>query len=285
MKISEDQVNAWVDSAVPNANSAKNYKTRIKPFVKDSDNIVPKLRNLDILKAINERYTAPSTVKGIIQVFLKLIAEYPGLKEAVGEKVYDTYNKAFAEANGAMSTQYIQKSIVKDEEDAIPSFSSLKKMIYNSFPAGSDERLFVDLYEVAPVRDDFGKLYIVQTIPETKDKTKNYYVLSRHTIILNDYKKGTRYGQLRYKVPKALQKRIDTSKETIFDHGETLTSWVGKMLKSIGVSGAVNTFRHAYLSEALDGEGIKDPEVRKELFTKMAHSPSTQLQYLRALKE
>ena len=284
MKISEDQINTWLDSTV-SINSGKQYKARIKRFIEDSDNIVPKLKNFEILEAIRARGGASSTVKGIIQVFLKLIAEYPGLKEAVGDKVYDKYNKAFTEANGAMSTQYIQKSIVKDEDDSIPSFSSLKKMIYNSFPVGSDERLYVDLYEVAPVRDDFGRLYIVETIPETKDKSKNYYVLSIHTIILNEYKKGTRYGQLRYKVPKALQKRIDTSKETIFDHGETLTSWVGTMLKSIGVQGAVNTFRHAYLSEALDGENIKDPEIRKELFTKMAHSPSTQLQYLRSLKE
>jgi hypothetical protein len=120
---------------------------------------------------------------------------------------------------------------------------------------------------------------------DTLDKSNNYYLISTKTVILNKYKKEGRYGVLKYKLPEEVYKLIDTSKQFVFEHGPTLTSFVSKMLKAIGIKGGVNVFRHAYLSEQLDGENIKDPVLRKNLFQKMAHSPSVQLQYLRKLKD
>ena len=285
--ISHEDINDWIDANVPTASTAKNYKQRINPIIKliDSDNIFPSIKNKDVLKKIMEKGGAASTIKGATQVFLKLIKDYPGLLEAVGEKIYETYNKFFMEANGDMQNGYIQKVVEKDEKDEIESYSEIKKKIEARFPAGSDERLYTYLYEHVPVRDNLAEVYIVPNVFDTHDKSKNYYVLSTKTIVINKYKKEGKYGMLKFKLPKEIYKLIDTTKEKIFNHGERLTGWVHNMLKEIGIEGGVNVFRHAFISEKLEGENIKDPEKRKELFDKMGHSPAVQLQYIRPLKK
>jgi len=287
MKITQEDINAWLSANIPTPTTATNYRQRINPVIKmiDKDNIFPSIKNKDILRKIVERGGSPSTIKGATQVFLKLIKEYPGLREAVGEKVYETYNKFFIEANGEMHNQYVQKVVEKDEKDEIIPFSEIKRRIEDKFPPGSDERLYVYLYEHVPVRDNMGEVYIVPNVFDTHDKSKNYYVLSTKTIVINKYKKEGKYGMLKYKLPKEVYKLIDTTKEKIFDHGDKMTSWVHKMLKEIGIEGGVNVFRHAFVSEKLDGDKVKDPELRRELFTKMAHSPAVQLQYIRPLKK
>lgn len=282
MEITQGQINEWLKANCA-PSTATNYRQRINPTIKEiaDDNLFPAIKSLEVLKIINKKYTNASTIKGATQVFLKLIAEYPGLKEAVGEKVYDIYNKFFLEANAEMGNEYIQRALDSEEID---SFTALKQMVYSEFPEGSDERLFMDLYEVAPVRDDFGELHIVESPAETEDKSKNYVVVSGRQMIINHYKKSEKYGPLKYLIPKKVFKKIDTSKPLVFNHGKQLTHWVSKMLGKIEVKGAINTLRHAYLSEQLDGEKILDPKVRRELFQRMAHSPSTQLQYIRTLK-
>lgn len=286
LKISQDDINDWIKANCA-PSTATNYRQRINPTIKElnEENLVPEIKSKKVLEVIMKKYSSPSTIKGATQVFLKLIAEYPGLKDEVGEKVYEAYRKFFAEANSEMSNGYIQKAIVHDEKDKIESFSKIKEMVYKAFPEGSDQRLYMDLYEIAPVRDDFGELNIVDKKIETKDKTKNYYVISTHNLVINEYKKSGKYGQLVYKLPKKVYSKIDTTKPFVFNHGKQLTHWVSKMLKTIGVEGAINTLRHSYLSEQLDGENIKDPNIRRDLFERMAHSASTQLQYLRALKD
>lgn len=287
MNITQEDINTWIDENVPTVTTAKNYKQRINPILKsfEADNVFPMIKNKEVLKKILERGGAASTIKGATQVFLKLIVGYPGLREAVGEKVYETYNKFFLEANGNMINGYIQNVVDKDANDEIDSYTDIKKKIEARFPVGSDERLYTYLYEYVPVRDNMGEVYIVPNVFDTHDKSKNYYVLSTKTIVINRYKKEGKYGMLKYKLPRHIYKLIDTTKPKIFNHGTTLTSWVSKMLKEIGIEGGVNVFRHAFISEKLDGENIKDPEKRKELFEKMGHSPAVQLQYIRPLKK
>jgi hypothetical protein len=287
MEISVDDVYAWLDENIPTASTLKNYKVRIRPVLAalDDTKVYQAIKDKTILKLILEKGGSSSTMKGKTQVFLKLIKEYPGLLEAVGEKVYEIYNKFFLEANADMAAGYIQKAIVQDEEDAIEPFSEIKKKVFKAFPAGSDERLYMELYEIAPVRDDFGELLIVKKTVDTLDKSKNYYVMSNHQLVINEHKSKNKYGTLRYKLPKEVYQLIDTMNQFVFEHGSTLSSFVSKMLGKIGIDGAINVLRHAYLSEQLDGENIKDPVIRKNLFQKMAHSQSAQLGYLRKLKD
>lgn len=286
MNITHEDINNWLDANIPTASTAKNYKQRINPVLKtiESDNIFPSIKNKDILKKILDKSGSASTIKGATQVFLKLIVGYPGLREAVGESVYNTYNKFFMEANSDMQNGYIQKVVEKDVKDEIDSYSSIKKKIEDRFPVGSDERLYTYLYEYVPVRDNMAEVFIVPNVAATKDKSKNYLVMSTKTVVINKYKKEGKYGMLKFKLPKDIYKMIDTTKPKIFNHGATLTSWVHKMLKEIGIDGGVNVFRHAFISEKLDGENIKNPELRKELYEKMGHSPAVQLQYIRKLK-
>lgn len=277
MKLTQDDINAWIDS-VSSPATAKNYKARIAPLIRDRDDVLADIKDLSLLTEIVDKYTSASTLKGIVQVFLKLIAEYPGIK--VSEKVKKMWNDVFKEANSEMSQVYIQRSI----EDTVESFSSVKAKVFDRYPEGSDERLYFELYEICPSRDDLGSVYIVPTIRQAKDKTKNYLVISRKTLIINTHKTANKHGSFECKIPLKIWRKIDITKQKLFDHGDKLSSWVGGILKSVGVSGRINTIRHGFLNEKLDGDNIKDPQVRKKLARSMGHSASTQLTYLREIE-
>jgi len=272
MKLSLDQINAWIDS-VAKPSTAKNYKARIKKVLDGRVDIVKDIKNLTLLTDIVSMYTSASTLKGVVQVFLKLIAEYP---IEVSDRALKKWKDVFAEANTDMSTGYIQKSM----EDKTESFTSIKEKVFAKYPEGSDERLYMELYEICPTRDDLGQVYIVSNMKDASDKSKNYLVISQKRLIINHHKTDGK-GAHDCIIPTKLFKKIDLSKEKVFDHGETLTSWVGKMLKSVDVPGRINTLRHAFVSEKLEGNNIKDPQVRKELAKSMGHSPAVQLQYIR----
>jgi hypothetical protein len=277
MKLTQDTINAWIDS-VSSPATAKNYKARIAPLIRDSDDVLKEIKDMSLLTAIVDKYTSASTLKGIVQVFLKLINEYPGIK--VSDRVKKLWEDVFKEANSEMSQVYIQRSM----EDSVESFSSVKAKVFEKYPEGSDERLYMELYELCPTRDDLGSVYIVPTVRQAKDKTKNYLIISRKMFVINEHKTANRHGSFECKIPPKIFKKIDLTKEKLFDHGETLTSWVGKMLKSVGVSGRINTLRHGFLSEKLEGDNVKDPQIRKKLARSMGHSGAVQLQYLREVK-
>ncbi len=278
MKLTQDTINAWIDSiAVPS--TAKNYKARIAPLIRDRDDVLKDIKNTSLLTEIVERYTSASTLKGIVQVFLKLINEYPGIK--VSDRTKKLWEDVFREANSEMSQVYIQRSM----EDTVESFSSVKAKVFEKYPEGSDERLYMELYELCPTRDDLGSVYIVPTVRQAKDKTKNYLIISRKMFVINEHKTASRHGSFECKIPPKIFRKIDLTRTKLFDHGETLSSWVGKILKSVGVTGRINTLRHGFLSEKLKDDEVKDPKVRKALARSMGHSASVQLTYIRELKK
>lgn len=278
MRLSQEQINAWVDS-VSTPNTAKNYKSRISPVLKDREDIVKDIKNLSLLKDIVERYTSASTLKGVVQVFLKLISEYPGF--VISDKAKKAWNDVFKEANSEMSQVYIQRSM----EDKGESFSSIKEKVFAKYAEGSDERLYMEIYELCPTRDDLGSVFIVPTVRQARDATNNYLIVSQKTLKINEHKTAGKHGAFVCKIPQKVFKNIDITKEKLFDYGDTLSSWVGKMLKSVGVEGRIGALRHGFLSEKLEGDAVKDPEVRKELAKSMGHSGSVQLQYIRDIKK
>jgi hypothetical protein len=109
--------------------------------------------------------------------------------------------------------------------------------------------------------------------------------VSQKSLKINEHKTAAKHGPFVCKIPPKLFKKIDLTREKLFNHGETLTSWVGKMLKSVGVEGRIGALRHGYLSEKLEGDAVKDPKVRKELAKSMGHSGAVQLQYIRDIKK
>jgi hypothetical protein len=278
MKLTQDDIYNWIDS-IAKPSTAKNYKARIAKVLRDREDIVKDITSLKLLKDIVEMYTSASTLKGVVQVFLKLVSEYPGFK--ISDKAKKAYNDVFLEANSDMAQGYIQKSM----EETTESFSSIKDKVFEEYPEGSDERLYMQLYELCPTRDDLGAVYIVKTTRDTKDKTKDYLIISQKVLQINNYKTDGKYGPFECKIPINIWKQIDLTKDKLFNHGETLSSWVGKMLKSVGVAGRIGTLRHAFLSEKLDGDAIRDPEVRKQLAKSMKHSGTTQLQYIRDIQK
>ena len=278
MRLSQDDINDWIDS-VSTPNTAKNYKSRISPVLKDREDIVKDIKNISLLKDIVERYTSASTLKGVVQVFLKLISEYPGF--VISARAKKAWEDVFKEANADMAQTYIQRSM----EDKGESFSSIKEKVFAKYPEGSDERLYMELYELCPTRDDLGSVFIVPNAKDAKEEGKNYLIVSQKSLKIQEHKTAGKYGTMMCKIPQKVFKKIDLTKEKLFDHGDTLSSWVGKMLKSVGVEGRIGALRHGFLSEKLAGDSIKDPEVRKELAKSMGHSAAVQLQYIRDIKK
>jgi len=75
MKLTQEDINAWIDSvSVPS--TAKNYKARIAPLIRDRDDVLADIKDFSLLTEIVDKYTSASTLKGVVQVFLKLINEY-----------------------------------------------------------------------------------------------------------------------------------------------------------------------------------------------------------------
>jgi len=62
----------------------------------------------------------------------------------------------------------------------------------------------------------------------------------------------------------------------------SLSGFIGRMNKAIGIAGSINTLRHMKVSELLNG--VNDTTERIKLAKAMGHSPITQLKYLRVSK-
>ena len=129
MKLSAEEIYDWIDANIPTASTANNYKVRIRPILKGRVDIVKDMEDLTLLTDIVNRYTSFSTLKGVVQVFLKLIAEYPGLKDKISDESFELYVDVFKDANTDMSQEYIQRSM----EDKTESFTEIKKKVFEKY--------------------------------------------------------------------------------------------------------------------------------------------------------
>jgi len=105
-------------------------------------------------------------------------------------------------------------------------------------------------------------------------------VLSTGRIFINNFNKtGNKYKGINHKLSKGFMKMARKSLKQ--DPRGILFDDTAKLFKNMKTG--VNELRHAKISEELEGDNIKDPEKRKELYDKMMHSPATQLNYIRKL--
>ena len=113
------------------------------------------------------------------------------------------YNKSFKELRDI----YLQYAADGRGTEIIPNvepFSELLKRVVDKYGMNSEQSLFMHLFQVIPVRDNFGQLRILRNKPTeeelrklTRKKTENWlYVPTRGTIImyLANYKTQNLYG-------------------------------------------------------------------------------------------
>ena len=151
-------------------------------------------------------------------------------------------------------------------------------------------KLFVlsPLYFEVTARDDYV-LDIVPAIKDANNSDVNYIVVTKKgnlTLIINEYKTSAKYGQIKVKLSSALSKMIRNYMEsenlTYSDYlfgDKNLSSFVSKNNKKLGINDGTNYYRHMSSTDILKTN--PDANTRRLLAEKMAHSPITQLQYLR----
>lgn len=275
-----------VDDGTMAQNSAKTYADQLERVLKElkgcepQDDIVKCLKKSDqFLTLVNEKYTNANTKKAYLQAVLYAIDHYPSLKEKVSRKAY---HQAWVDSKKNAETYNIDRQVNQE----VPKFSEIIKKVYETYPEQSDARLMISLYNEITMRDDFGKVMVVND--NSKATTPNFVNIKTGFIHMNDYHKTKeKYGPVKIKLSKKL---IDLIKSTR-DVGEMLFSranmsqYIGQVLKKSGVvgSGAINLLRHSKISEELEGSKIRSSKKRNELADVMKHSPVTQISYLRTL--
>ena len=228
----------------------------------------------DLLGWIGSNVTSPNTQRTALQALLC----YSGEDEQV--------LAAYQAADEAATEHSIQRSF----EEEVLSFNIIKEKVFEHFTEGSDQRLYMELYELVPTRDDLGSVEMCNK--DHKPKSENWLRTDTRELHIGRHKTVGKYGSIHVKIPKKLMELVPTDHKYLFENSEgkalgSMSKFVGDMLKTCGVhdKGSINYLRHSYASTELAGSKVKDTEKRRELFCKMMHSPLTQLKYLRTLKE
>ena len=258
--------------------TADDYIRNMKRILLDTGcnpevDLIECLNKSKVLNFILEHYPKPSTRKTYIQVFLYAIDNIPKLNENVKNR--DKYYNEWETAKDGATERQIQKQV----EGEVVRFSEIKKRIEKEFAKNSQEVLLINLYDELTMRNDFGDIIIFDKTPP-KSKQDNYITLSTGRLIINNFNKtGNKYKPVNMKLSTRLMKKIRKSLKQ--DPRGMLFDDTAKLFKNMKTG--VNEIRHAKISEELEGDKIKDPEKRKELYDKMKHSASTQLNYIRKI--
>jgi len=271
------------------------YMNSLKQFLTQSECINLRkclLNDKKVIEAIDnaEKNGKPYSIaskKLMIQAILVAIKE-------LKIKVSNRANKAYNDYYDKLTIQY--SDAIDEKKDKLPSMEQYMKLVLERFGADSTEYLLIKLYDEVPVRDDFGKLNIVSTQKQANEnKELNYIVIPKSgvaSVILNDYKTKSKYGQLVFKLSTELTKDIKkyiksnpTDDNTLFKSKGTLTQLVGKINKEVNLTGGINTIRHIKITTLFNDPEFKDMSVEKrmDLSKKMGNSVVIQKTYLRQL--
>ena len=286
----EQAINA-LNSLDIKAKTRDTYKDDLKRLMKLSDcndDLIKCFRNseklIDIIensKKNNGEPYAVNTKKNLYQMILYLI---DNLHLPITKTVKEKYSKVFG--------NYKIKSfnVNKEKVSAAPiyTFKQYLEKVKDEF--GPDSKMFVlsSLYFEVTARDD----YVLEIVPAIKDANNNdvnYIVVTKKgnlTLIINEYKTSTKYGQIKVKLSSALSKMIRNYMEsenlTYGDYlfgDKNLSSFVSKNNKKLGINDGINYYRHMNTTDLLKTQ--PNENARRELAERMGHSPITQLQYLR----
>ena len=143
----------------------------------------------------------------------------------------------------------------------------------------------IKMYQDVTVRDDFV-LKIVSTLKEADDVKENYIIIPRAgilTIIINNYKKSKKYGQIKVPLTKEMSTSIRTyiagNNITEYLFGKSkLSQFVSKNNKKMGIDTGINAYRHMKVADELSKQLSAEDKVK--LASSMKHTPIIQARYL-----
>jgi len=182
---------------------------------KHRDNVIPCFSKMNdwlpkIANFIARNNYSVGYHKGLLQVILVVFDQYlllPGMLSPELSKKLQGQRDILFPVFDALKTSSATAQITAQMFDKVSKFSDIKKAVEKQYKKGTQEHLFINLYDVFPCRDDFGDLEIVSSLAEANNddnrladgtKDQNYCVLNNREvrIILNVYKTDARYGQI-----------------------------------------------------------------------------------------
>ena len=183
------------------------------------------------------------------------------------------------------------KNKISAEKSVLPESEYVNK-IDREFGKESKEWLVTQLYLQVPCRDNLSLTVVPTVASSKKDLTKNYVVVPRGNgsckVILNVYKTSSKYGDLTYDLDGNVSQLI---REWIVKHeiatgaplwkDKTLSSFVSKMNKKVGIQGSINYLRHLAISNQ-NIEAMSIEELHSKA-TQAGHSITMHRDYCRAI--
>ena len=176
--------------------SYKTYKTNVEQLyalTKTDKNKPINLNNIELVFKTLDEFKKPNGQEyGIDKKFnlINILAILADPKNNFGlnvdKKVYEMLKQKFDEFKILKKDKQTTKSKI-----AVPFFSEILQKAKTNFGEKSEFYLYLTLFNIAPMRDDF-ELEIVSTVKDAKSDKKNYIVVpSRNvkgSLIFNSFK-------------------------------------------------------------------------------------------------
>jgi hypothetical protein len=228
-------------------------------------------------KIANSTYSL-STKKSAIQSVLVFLTHSQ-------MKINDILKKKYADlwAVYEIKTRDEAKNKTTNENYAIMPYDKYMHKITEKYGPSHKATLITHLYNEAPVRDNLH-LKIIHTVKDDNGKI-NYLLKTNNSykILLNDYKTKNLYKKITYDLSPVLSQLLtdyidkNTDKTYLFPENKSgsLSSYIGKMNKSIQLNGSINTLRRMKASQFLNLPCITEKD-RLDFSRKMGHSQATE---------
>ena len=252
--------------------------------VRDFDNIKSKIENAKMpngqLYSVNSRAGYFYSIRWV----------YTHMDLKISDSIKKKYNDLLTIYHERSLVQTKQNKIAADK--AVLPESDYSGKIVQEFGRESKEYLVTQLYLQIPCRDDLYLTVVPTLAASKKDTKKNYCIVPRGNgackVILNVYKTSAKYGDLTYDLDMKLSELI---REWIAKHeiatgaplwkDISLSSFVSKMNKKIGIQGSINYLRHLAISgQNIDSMSIEELHQRA---TQAGHSITMHRDYCRAI--
>lgn len=246
-------------------------------------------------KMPNGKEYSDNTKKSALQSILYLIDNYTPLKNIDKTPYVEFYD--LMKVNNLVRVENLQTN---DKETF--DFNKMVKAVKKKYGEKSREYLLISFYDNLTARDDYNNLIIFDENiekynPKDIETQKNNFIVisktktKKMTIILNKYKTSKKYKEIQFVMPMKLKNLTsDFIEKNNLKHGDPLFGKKNSLSKDIkailngvdiNVSQSINALRHAKISTEFKKIS---PEERLKLTKKMAHSPITQVSYLRKLE-
>ena len=275
--------NLRYDNVIKTDGTLKKYEEDTKRLMKltKCDNLVDCLKDpKEISKVIDDSSYAINTKKSLYQTIVFII---DNLKLPYSVATFNDYKKHFEIYKGKSTTEGIEKTY-----ESLITFPEYLKLVKEKWGENSKMYLLGRLYDQVTMRDDFQLMIVSKSADVTDDK--NYLVVPKTgqlKVVMNVFKTSNKYKIEPIKLDESLSKLLrEFMKKNNLKQGDylfgnkKLTSYISNNNQLIGVKGGTNTYRHMKTTEILSDPDLTE-EQRIELSLKMAHSPLSQLKYVR----